>query len=170
MSTGPQEPTVEALTTQALALLKRAHIMTLATACKGKPWAADVYYVPHKGRLYFFSSPNARHIIEGEAAAATVHEAPFHFQEIEGLQMEGTITKAGISPESVAAFSRYVKRFPFLKELFAPEQLHSLAGFLATGKPKWYRFDPKTTHYNNNNMGFGRRTIVDLKCRPPAAR
>jgi len=149
-------------TTKAATLLSRAHIMTLATAYDGKPWAAEVYYVAHRGSLYFFSSPDARHILEGDGeAAATVHENPFHFQEIEGLQMEGVITEAGISPEATAAFSRYVKRFPFLKELFSLKHLGSLAGFLAAGKPKWYRFTPETVLYLDNSEGFGHRMAVD---------
>ncbi|WP_226860066.1 pyridoxamine 5'-phosphate oxidase family protein [Desulfoluna spongiiphila] len=147
----------------AAGLLHRAHIMTLATACDGKPWAAAVYYVAYKGNLYFFSSPDARHILEGkgEAAAATVHENPFHFGQIEGLQMEGVITKAGLTPRAMGAFSRYVKRFPFLKDLFAPQHLGSLAGFLAAGKPKWYRFTPETALYLDNSEGFGHRVEVN---------
>jgi len=151
--------------TKAATLLNRAHIMTLATARDGKPWAAAVYYVAHKGSLYFFSSPDARHILEGEgeAAAATVHENPFHFQEIEGLQMEGVFTKAGLTPTAMAAFSRYVQRFPFLKDLFSLQNLGSLAGFLASGKPKWYRFTPDTVLYLDNSEGFGHRVAVDPK-------
>jgi uncharacterized protein YhbP (UPF0306 family) len=151
--------------TKAAELLSRAHIMTLATACDRKPWAAAVYYVTHKGSLYFFSSPDARHILEGEGetAAATVHENPFHFQEIEGLQMEGVITKAGLTPTAMAAFSRYVNRFPFLKDLFSLKNLGSLAGFLAAGKPKWYRFTPETVLYLDNSEGFGHRVAVDLE-------
>ncbi|WP_300669813.1 pyridoxamine 5'-phosphate oxidase family protein [Desulfoluna sp.] len=150
-------------TEKAVKLLNHAHIMTLATSCNGKPWAAAVYYVAYKGSLYFFSSPEARHILEGEgeAAAATVHENPFHFQEIEGLQMEGEITKAGLTPTAMAAFSRYVKRFPFLKDLFALKNLGSLAGFLAAGKPKWYRFTPETVLYLDNSEGFGHRVALE---------
>lgn len=144
-------------------LIGRAHIMTLATTHGGIPWAAAVYYMAHKEHLYFFSSPDARHILEGEdkRVAATIHEAPFHVGEIEGLQMDGIITRAGLSADAMAAFSRYVKRFDFLTELFAPKSIESLSRFLAAGKPKWYRFTPKTLLYLDNKKGFGHRIALD---------
>lgn len=146
-------------------LIRRAHIMTLATARGEIPWAAAVYYMAHKGELYFFSSPEARHIVDGEGkrVAATIHETPFHVGEIEGLQMDGTITRAGLSSDAMAAFARYVKRFDFLTELFAPKSLESLSRFLAAGKPKWYRFTPKTLLYLDNEQGFGHRIALDAE-------
>ena len=154
------------MTQKANQLLQRAHIMTLATASETGPWAAAVYYVPHKTGLYFFSNPDSRHIREGLAGgvAVTIQETPFHFSEIEGFQMEGTIEKAGVRRGSSAAFTQYIKQFGFLDELFSGDALKNLENFLAKEKkPAWYRFTPSAIWYVDNSSGFGKRMDIALE-------
>ncbi|MCG8473633.1 MAG: pyridoxamine 5'-phosphate oxidase family protein [Desulfobacterales bacterium] len=152
--------------TPATKLLHRAHIMTLATATGDIPWAAAVYYIPHKTGLYFFSSPTSRHIRDGikKKVAATIHESPFHISEIEGFQMRGTIEKAGISKTASIAFASYIKRFDFLNQLFSGHALKSLDTFLSHEKKvSWYRFKPHEIWYIENQSGFGTRVKIDLE-------
>lgn len=153
------------LTQKALKLLHSQHILTLATESAGTPWAAPVYYVLSNKALYFFSKPEARHIVNsqgGRAAAGEVHEAAKGWSDIRGLQMEGVIEEGGMSLSAASAYALYISRFSFIKEMGKTPlaQAASLEALEASFKTVWYKFIPSTVYYLDNSIRFGYRERV----------
>ncbi len=140
--------------------LDSCHIMTLGTSDSKSVWTAPVYYIYLDSRFYFFSKATSRHILNAKVsgmAAASIHNNPQGWADIEGVQMEGLITAAGGGEQSVRAFKAYLKRFSFVREIMHRSFSGSLASFTEQFKVRWYTFIPEKMVYLDNSVKFGFR-------------
>ncbi len=150
---------------RSLELINSQNTMTLATARGDSAWAAPVYYVFHSCFFYFFSDPESRHIQEGLAAvesSAAIHADSKEWRDICGIQMTGKIERVAMGREAAAAFSAYLKKFPFCKDFFAPGSLMKLESFSGRFKARLYKFHPTLVYYQDNRIKFGHREPIDL--------
>ncbi|WP_372681488.1 pyridoxamine 5'-phosphate oxidase family protein [Desulfosarcina sp.] len=148
----------------ALALIQRESTLTLATAGESGPWSAPVYYVCLKGRFYFFSSPQSRHIqqaVKSGEAAASVFQSADSWQAIRGIQMTGTLERVDSIALSIKVIAAYLKRFSFTREFFPDDPAPDLAAFFTRFKARLYAFTPTAVYYIDNRFGFGARQRID---------
>jgi uncharacterized protein len=153
---------------QAMALIRAQRTMVLATGTDAEPWAAPVYYVYSNPGFYFFSSPKARHIeqaLAGGTAAAAIFYDSDQWEQIQGIQMSGSITLVRRRGEQLKAGARFIIKFPFAKPLLTTGARESGAPPQLGDKVKLYAFIPKSAYYVNNQLGFGKRLPIDLRVR-----
>ena len=146
-------------------LIDSQNTMTLATAVGDSAWAAPVYYAYKHGAFYFFSDPASRHIQEGLTAgdsSAAIHAPSWEWRDICGIQMSGKIERVPIGREAASAFGIYLKKYPFCKEFFSPGSVMSLETFSSRFKAKLYKFVPDQVYYQDNQIKFGHRELVEL--------
>ncbi len=146
-------------------LVRSQTTVTLATARGGVPWAAPVYYVNAGFNLYFFSSPESRHIQESSAAArvaAAIYCPASSWQEIRGVQMSGQISPVPMGPEALRAFRAYMRKYPFTAHFFAPGHGIDLGALVQRFRVRLYRFEPDLVYYLDNSIRFGFREEVPI--------
>ncbi|MDQ7783744.1 MAG: pyridoxamine 5'-phosphate oxidase family protein [Desulfomonilaceae bacterium] len=140
--------------------------MTLATCSQGIPWAAAVYYARQGLDLIFFSSPASRHseiLSTNPRAAATIHGEYDRWQDIKGLQMEGTVEQIRSTWALARATAAYLKRYPFVRQFLAdPGSVSTLAAAKMT-KAALYIFRPERIFYLSNEEGFGNRWKLEIR-------
>jgi hypothetical protein len=161
----PASPTPFELTHLAQGFIEDRSTMTLATSKSNEAWAAPIYFVFRSGCFYFFSDPASRHIQDALAngqAASAIHAEASSWKEIRGLQMSGVIEGVGPGLDAVGAIRDYVRKFPFVGELFKPGDVLDLAGFSARFRVRLYRFRPTIVYYLDNRIRFGFREQVRL--------
>ena len=140
---------------RALAYLQEHQVLTLATGGPDGVWAAAVFYVNDGFDLYFLSAGHTRHashIAENPRVAGTIQEDYAGWQEIRGIQLEGTVSLlAGMKRKR--AITLYWKKYPFLAD--AGEGIKAaLAGV------NWYWLVPEHVYFIDNSRGFGHRDQV----------
>ena len=153
------------IVSRTLELINSQTTMTLATAKNGSAWAAPVYYAYRSGSFYFFSKPEARHIVEGlntNQSSAAIHSPSKGWQDICGIQMAGNVERASFGLEAKKAFCAYINKFPFCREFFSPGLSLDLTTFTGRFKAKLYKFKPSSVYYLDNRIHFGYRNLVDL--------
>ncbi len=149
-----------------LRLIGNTRVITLSTA-EPLPWSAPVYFVYRAGGFYFFSNPNARHVVQGTGryvSASLFYDDPDPLR-IEGLQMSGRIedcAKNGTSKttwgkDATFAALAYALRFGISWEGTCLRQFFKLRYHAGL-----FRFVPETAWYMNNQKGMGHRTHVQL--------
>ena len=150
----------------AMAIIESQHVMTIASADNGSPWAAPVYYIFYDGSFYFFSKPDSRHITDTMnkgKAAASIHADSSGWADIRGIQMSGVISAAGINRTSGNAFKNYIKRFNFISEIKNVASSAKDIGSLESAfKVKFYKLTPLSLYYLDNSIRFGFRETVFL--------
>ncbi len=150
----------------ALDIIDMQQVITIATSDNGVPWAAPVYYIFYDGLFYFFSKPDSRHIADSlntGKSAASIHSESSGWADIRGVQMEGVISAVGINKSSGIAFSRYIKKFNFIKEIKqSGASIKDLSSLESTFKVKFYKLKPDTAYYIDNSIRFGFRERVRL--------
>jgi uncharacterized protein len=143
-------------------LLNSVPAMTLATSADGHPWATDVYFAPAGYECVFFSSPGTRHsrnLLANPSCAATVHSPAASWQEIKGLQMEGTAEAVTGAEATAHAFGAYIAKFPFARDLMSnPVEMARKALHV-----KAHVFRPERIRYIDNALGFGTRFSLRLE-------
>jgi|WetSurMetagenome_2_1015567.scaffolds.fasta_scaffold920645_1 uncharacterized protein len=123
--------------------------LTLATSSpEGEPHAATVYFAcePHL-IFYFLSAPTSQHsrdLAMNPRAAITVDSPVPHWQEICGLQMRGSAVEVATVAQKVAAWARFLVKFPYVQGLES-EVL----------KNRWYAFSPEWVRWIDNRIRFG---------------
>lgn len=142
----------------ALQYLENHQVITLATTGPLGVWAAAVFYVNDGFDLFFLSAGHTRHAQNMTAVphiAATVQEDYRDWQEIKGIQLEGTVSLLGdVSRET--AIVRYLQKYPFLAQ--ADEMMQ-----VALTKVNWYCLRPERLYFIDNSLGLGHRDEIDLK-------
>ncbi len=136
--------------------------MTLATCEGGMPWATDVYFAADGFDLIFFSSPNSRHcrnLALNPRCAATVHPPADSWQEIKGLQIEGSAEPLSHLGDKARGLAAYLHKFPFARELIA----HPTETIKSLHKASLYVLRPTRLHYLDNALGFGTRYCVSVE-------
>ncbi len=147
-------------------LLDERSTMSIATARGDSPWIAPVYYALVHGRFYFFSAPDSRHVVEALASgrvAASVHAESDSWRGIRGAQMTGAIREVTRKLELAEAFIRYVRRYPFVRELLPQGAENDPGAFFQRFRVKLYCFEPDLVYYLDNGIGFGFREEVALR-------
>ncbi|RJQ70836.1 MAG: hypothetical protein C4519_19705 [Desulfobacteraceae bacterium] len=149
----------------AQALIRRARTLVLSTSAAGAPWAAPVYYVYVNPGFFFFSSPRARHIEQGISAgtaAAAIFADSERWEEIQGLQMSGTVSAVRKRSEQLKVVARFLLKFPFARPFLESEPSRKQNRPHVGDRVQLYVFVPRETYYLNNRLGFGQRVLVDL--------
>lgn len=128
--------------------IKRHHVMTSATAdSDGLPYCANLFYsyMPTENLFVFTTDPETRHGSEMAAAGFMGGSIVLETRtvgRVQGLQIQGTVTRAAGEIESAARKS-YIKRFPYA----AAAELN-----LWTMKPTFMKF-------TDNTLGFGKKLV-----------
>lgn len=146
---------------KAIALIQSKRTMMLATCMDQTPWAAPVYYLYTDSDFYFFSSPDALHThqaLSGSASAAAIYADGDQLDQIEGVQMSGSVTSVKSRIEKLTVTARYLTKFPLAKTLLGDVD----AAIDLSQKVHLYRFTPEKVYYMDNRSGFGQRLEIDL--------
>ncbi len=146
-------------------LVRSQTTVTLATARGDVPWAAPVYYVNEGLTLYFFSSPESRHIQEssdGARVAAAIYCPASSWQEIRGVQMSGEIRPVSMGPMALRVFRAYMRKYPFTAHFFETGQRIDFGALLQRFRVRLYRFEPSLVYYVDNSIRFGFREEVPV--------
>jgi len=154
------------LRSRLLEFLGRHDTMTLATVGPdGEPQAAAVFYaVDDELNLYFLSDPKTRHsqnLQRESRAAATIQADGQAWQEIRGLQIEGTVRPVDGTGEKARAVRAYALRFSFLRGLLENNPADApvaLRGPLAGSR--FYLLRPAWIRLIDNNQGFGHKEEI----------
>ena len=140
---------------RALLYLRNHQVMTLATAGGDGIWAAAVFYVNEGFDLYFLSAGHtrhARHIAANGRVAATIQEDYPGWEEIKGIQLEGSARRLE-GAERDTAILLYEEKYPFVAQ--ADQQIQA-----ALARVDWYRLRPDALYFVDNSRGFGFRDRV----------
>ncbi|MCX5874152.1 MAG: pyridoxamine 5'-phosphate oxidase family protein [Deltaproteobacteria bacterium] len=148
-----------------IAFMDSSTTMILACSLDDEPWSVPVYYARRAFDLIFFSSRESLHsqiFSKNPTAAASICGDYKRWQDIKGLQMNGTVQILTKLSAVTRAASTYFKRYPFARDLF------SNSGFLSTGLSKktkvaLYFFCIKSIRYLDNSYGFGVRWKIDIQ-------
>ena len=143
---------------RALDYLAGHRVMTLATHGPEGPWAAAVFYANDGFNLYFVSSPASRHcrnLAAHARVAATIHEDYRDWQQIKGIQLEGTVEQLSGAEEALAR-GIYGRKFPLTAGLASAPA--AIAAALA--KARWYKLTAVRVYFVDNSAGFGHRGQV----------
>jgi uncharacterized protein YhbP (UPF0306 family) len=158
-------PSDQELRKLAVDLIEEQSTMTLATAKGDVAWSAPVYYIFYKSCFYFFSDPTSRHIQESLTsgqASSSIYAHASTWQEIRGIQMSGQMEPVSARLGTIEVIRAYLKKFPFTKDFFQPEQALDLEAFAKRFKVRLYRFKPTLVYYLDNSIRFGFREEVIL--------
>ena len=122
------------------------------------PHAAHVFYAVDGGlRLIFLSKTTSLHgqdIGKEARVAVTVSEEYEDWRLIQGVQLWGT-ARLLTGKDGARALARYVRRFPFARELLSAPGLAARLREIGI-----YRVDPERAGYTDNTSGvFGRETL-----------
>jgi len=151
---------------QVQALIAEGRTMVLSTCTEQAPWIAPVYYVYHAPGFYFFSSPRARHILQGLSsryAAAAIFADSAQWEEIQGIQMAGALQEVTRLSEQAGMVGRFLWNFPFARPFLQSDSQAADGPPQLGDKVRIYRFVPHEIHFTNNRSGFGRRIPVTLE-------
>jgi uncharacterized protein len=162
----PQAPPdgIDTYEDRAAALIRSQRTMVLGTCTADEPWTAPVYYVYSPPGFYFFSSPKARHILQGlesTAAAASIFVESGRWEEIQGLQMSGTIKVVSGRRRQLTVIARYLLKFPFARPFLQSGGERRNEPHLGDSV-RIYVFVPRQAYYLDNRLGFGKRMPVSL--------
>jgi len=149
---------------QAKHLIAEAPAMTLATAMANQAWAAPVYFAARGPGLYFFSSPESRHIQEAKdtgQAACAIHSLDVSWKNLMGLQMSGKIQPVSEKMEAAQAIGAYLRKFPFVKNFFSGLSEMTLNDFSRHLNAGLYVFLPESIFFMDNAVEFGFRQPID---------
>jgi uncharacterized protein YhbP (UPF0306 family) len=132
------------------AFIRKHHVMTVATVGgDGEPWVAHVFYAWSKELrcFVFMSNPDTRHtgeMIENSRVAAAIALETKVVGRLQGLQIEGEVSRAGEDDKDFAAIRHeYLRRFPYA---------------VAIEQQLW-RLDPTLIKLTDNTLGFGKKRI-----------
>ena len=154
---------------EALALIRSRRTMVLATGTAATPWATPVYYAYSPRGFYFFSSPDARHIIQALApgtAAAAIFSDSDQWEEIQGVQMSGSVRVVDQPLEQIEAGARFVAKFPFARTFLRSGGSKGGSAPQLGDKVRLYVLTPDEVFYVNNRLGFGLRLPIELHSTP----
>ena len=123
------------------------------------------YAADDRFRLYFLSSPTSRHsqnIARDGRVAVTVQADGQAWQEIRGLQIEGTANEVRGAGELAQALATFARRFDFAAGLLAgaADGPAALRGPIAGSR--FYVVQPAWIRMIDNTQGFGHKEEFTL--------
>jgi len=147
-------------------LLTAESTLTLATSGPDGPWAAAVFFASDEAlNLYFVSDPRTRHgrdLAARGCAAAAVHPDCGHWNDIRGLQLEGSVCVLdGAARET--ALQCYLAKFPRIRSLY--EQPKGDGETLIASRLRQaslFRLAPARIRLIDNGRGFGFKAELQL--------
>jgi uncharacterized protein len=149
------------LSARIAAFLDAHHVMSLATAGKSGPHAANLFYARDGLSLVWLSDAGTRHSQDVEAkgqVAATVAPDYSDFPLIRGVQIEGTARRVADGGERARLFRLLAARYPFLAQLaFAPPAVRA-----ACDNAEIYRLRPERIVLVDNTRGFAHKETLDV--------
>lgn len=144
-----------------IAFLDAHHVMSLATAGRDGPHAANVFYVRDGFALVWVSDPKSRHSVELAAdsrVAATVAPDYFDFGDIRGVQIAGRAQVITSAPDRAKTRALLEDRYPALRRLAeGPPALQE-----AYARVEFYRLEPERMVLIDNTRGFGHKETLDF--------
>lgn len=147
-------------------IMDRNTTVTLACSLDDTPWAAAVYYARQGFDLIFFSSPQSRHaraFAKNPRAAGAIHGQYERWQDIEGLQMDGTVEPISSALNLAKATAVYLRRYPFVRQFFSDPAAVSVAIASKVSGVALYAFRSHSIRYVSNEKGFGTRWKLDIR-------
>ncbi len=135
------------------------HVMSLATAGRDGPHAANVFYARDAFTLVWVSDPASRHSGELEAdgrVAATITRDVSAVAAIRGLQVSGYARRIVDPSERAAARRILEERFPFLQQPADATVRENYA------RAAIYRLKIARCVLIDNSRGFGHKEVLDL--------
>jgi len=136
-------------------------IMTLAVVWQRGAWSSPVYYLYWKKVFYFFSSPDSRHIKGsqkmGGRAGASIFVDALSFDEIQGIQMQGSIEPVKKNGKGLAAAGAYLKRFAI-----SHGKVDALTFIQQQYRASFYQFIPVHLIYIDNRVAMGFKKEVEV--------
>jgi hypothetical protein len=143
---------------RALAFLEAHSVVSLATAGPDGPWAAAVFYASRGFRLYYLSSPLARHssnLSRNPRVSGTIQDDTADWRVVRGIQLEGSVRELSGSEASMAR-RLCARKFPVIDRGGPPAMVEALA------RVRWYELVPERLHLVDNSAGFGKRDEVPV--------
>ncbi|MFH0957993.1 MAG: pyridoxamine 5'-phosphate oxidase family protein [Pseudomonadota bacterium] len=148
-----------------ISFMDSSTIMTLSCSLNDEPWSVPVYYARRAFDLIFFSSKESLHsqiFCKNPKAAASISGDSKRWEDIKGLQMNGTVRLLTRLSDITRAASAYFKRHPFARDFFSNSKFISTELSKKT-KIALYVFGIKSIHYLDNSYGFGARWKIDIQ-------
>ena len=145
------------VTWNSLHYLQTHQVMTLATVGEDGVWAAAVFFVNDHFTLYFLSAGHTRHaqnIAHNPHVSATIQEDYKDWPKIQGIQLEGVVTKLE-ERERQDCIQLYQTKYPFMAN--DDPQIAT-----AVSKVNWYCLRPTRLYFIDNQKGLGHRDQVTL--------
>jgi uncharacterized protein YhbP (UPF0306 family) len=130
-------------------LLKRHHVLSLATCRNNIPWVASCFYVfdQEKTSFLFTSDKETRHISEGllcaDVSGAIALETKV-IGKIRGMQFSGHLSEC-IGEDHIRAKKLYLKRFPYALPFIGATAL--------------WQIEITYLKMTDNRLGFGKKLI-----------
>ncbi|HEX3031928.1 MAG TPA: pyridoxamine 5'-phosphate oxidase family protein, partial [Bacillota bacterium] len=134
--------------------------LVLATVSEGFPASAPLFYASRGFDLYFLSDPSTRHgqnLQANPSLAATITEDYAKWQDIRGIQLEGTAQLVIKPLEKAAGMAVYLGKFPFVSDFLKSADFRNGAA-----KAELYRIIPRVIWYIDNSQGFSHREKLVL--------
>lgn len=151
---------MRSLSENILSYLKDHNTLVLSTVSGVIPFSAPLFYASKDFDLYFLSDPATRHgqnIQANPTIAATITEDYQRWQDIRGLQLEGTAQLVTATLEKAGGMAIYLGKFPFVSDFLRSADFRQGAG-----KAQLYRITPKVIWYIDNGQSFSHREKLDL--------
>lgn len=131
------------------AYLGQRSTMTLATIGEeGAPQSAPLFFVAdEKLNLYFVSDVDSQHghnILQRPEVAVSIYSETFKWQDIKGIQLEGTAQLITDRIDEKRAWSLYKSKFPFV-----------IAFANKVSASNWFIVRPTWIRWIDNQVGFG---------------
>jgi uncharacterized protein YhbP (UPF0306 family) len=152
----------DAYRNQALILLRNQKTLVLAVHSSDGPWIAPVYYLYVPRGIYFYSSPRSKHIQALDncsRVAGAIYADGNQWQDIQGLQMTGTVEQVQSKIQRLNITTRYLAKFPVVGQMLSTDAAQSESLEARVGL---YVFWPLEIHCTFNRQGFGRRVPIGL--------
>jgi uncharacterized protein len=148
-----------------LAYLASRTVLNLATSGPAGLWVSAVLYINDGTTLYFTSVAATRHGVNMLATgnvAGTISDECREFQQMKGLQLEGSVEHVDDPNELRRVVRGYLKQFPFAAGLWHGE---SDADVIARdpGIHGFYRIIPTRVLFTDNEHAPGAREELPIE-------
>ncbi len=147
---------------EVLAYLSKHDTMVLATCSEGVSWATPVFFVNMEFNLYFFSDSKTRHCrnisLNPRVAAAISQNVFDSWQDIKGVQLEGTAAEVTDGPEKGRVTAAYLRKFPLVHSV-----IRDAAFGILFKRTLMYRLKTETIYFVDNSRGFAWKEGLNLK-------
>ena len=127
--------------------IAKHHLLTLATCKENQPFCCSSFYAYDKETKSFIiagdeKTTHIQNIMTNKKVAANIHLETKEIGKIEGLQIEGTLTRC----EDKRLQKLYFKAFPYALAM----------------QPTLWQLRPTRFKLTDNRLGFGKKVTYDF--------